>query len=181
MIESFSENVFRSDMTLSDKAKTAITLLKMLDNDKNKVAKNLGVHISTLERYLEHESLPKKLQKLIREKKMNFYTAKTIYKKTKHDEIQRNKIIESYIKKEKKDKNNFYVALKESKASDKLEDIEKNSKEIANSQKYILRSPTAQNKFIQKIAKDKNISPEMVLQNFIAVGIEEFKHGRMRI
>ena len=177
VIESFSENIFRSDMTLDDKANATKMLMKHFDNDKRQVAKAIGAHTVTVDKYLEIYSLPEILKQAVRTKKMNFETAKTIYKKTKYDQKQMKRLVESYISKNNKEKTDYYAAIKIAK---NVDDIDEEFNKIVTTEKTTLRLPTTDNNFIQKIAKEKKMVPEMVLLNLVMAGIYEYKRGKVR-
>ncbi len=177
LIESFSENIFRSDMTLMDKANATKQLMKEYDNDKRRVAETLGIATTTVDKYLDVYSLPNELKKPIRTKKMNFETAKTIHKLTRNDKERMNTLIDSYINKNSQEKSAYYIAIKTAK---NVANVDDEYNKIRSTHKTELRLPTSHNDFITSIAKDKNMTPEMVLLNLLAIGITEYKRGRVR-
>lgn len=181
IIESFSENIFRSEMTLGDKAKAAFQLLKKCNGDKKEVAKKLGVQPTTVDKYLDVYSLPSLLKDHMKKKEMNYSTAKTIYKKSKGDERHMKNLAKSYVKREGQQKTDFYTAISESNSTDSLEEIEKNYKKITKSQKMHLRLPSTHSEYIKKVANDTGIEAEMVAVNFLMVGISMHKMGKVKI
>lgn len=107
IIESLSENLFRSEMTMTDKGKAAAELLKRCNGDHKKVSEILGVHISTVKKYLEANSLSQDMKKY-QARGMNYSTARTIYKKHPSDEKQRKALSEAYLKKSSTEKSDLH-------------------------------------------------------------------------
>ena len=180
IIESFSENLFRSDMSIEDKAKAAKLLKKEFNDDIDVVAKKIGVSNVTVYSYLEYEALPKLLKDLMRTAKMNYATAKTIYKKTKNDMKQMEKITNAYIKKSPHEKSDYYIAIKESKGTN-LSDIDATFNKIKKTVKTSIRLPSSDSKYIEKLAKIKKIPQELIIAELISIGIYQIKKGRARI
>jgi len=181
IIESFSENIFRSEMTLGDKAKAAFQLLKKCNGDKKEVAKKLGVQPATVDKYLDVYSLPSLLKDYMKKKEMNYATAKTIYKKSKGDERHMKNLAKNYVKKGGQQKTDFYAAIAESNSTDSLDKIEKNYKKISKSKKMHLRLPTAESEYIKKVAKNTGIEAAIVTITLLTVGISMHKMGKVKI
>ncbi len=180
IIESFSENLFRSDMSIEDKAKAAKLLKNKFNGDINAVAKKIGVSNVTIYSYLEYESLPKLLKDLMRTAKMNYSTAKTIYKKTKNDVKQMEKITEAYLKKNIHEKSDYYIAIKESNGTT-VSDIDATFNKIKKTVKTSIRLPSSDSKYIEKLAKQRKIPQELIIAELISIGIYQIKKGRARI
>ena len=180
IIESFSENIFRSDMTIQDKAKAAKVLEKKFDGDIQAVAKKLGVTSVTVYKYLEYDSLPKLLKDLMRNAKMNYATAKTIYRKTRNDVRQMHKIVDAYLKKNPSQKADYYTAIKES-TGNKLKDVDDRYAKIKKTEKTTIRLPSRDSKYIEELAKSRNIPKELVIAELISIGIYQIKKGGAKI
>ena len=180
IIESFSENIFRSDMTISDKANATKILKKKFNGNIKTVAEKIGVSQVTVYKYLEYDAMPELLKKLLRTTKMNYSTAKTIFKKTKNDMKQMEKIVDAYLKKNIHEKSDYYTAIKESKGT-KLKDIDDTYAKIKKTVKTQIRLPSRDSKYIEELAKGKNISQELVIAELISIGIYQIKRGEAKI
>lgn len=181
VMESFSENIFRSDMTLTDKSRATQQLMAHFKNDKTLVANSLGVRKATVDRYLEVEAFPSLLKNLISKRQINFATAKTIYKMTSHDPKHMQDLIDAYIHKKLNQKADFYTVIKNSKGTESVEQLEKEFKKIRNTDKFKIRLPNRDSQYIQNIALAKKIPVEMVIAEIISVGIAVHKTGRVKL
>jgi len=180
IIESLSENLFRSEMTMTDKAKAASELLRRCKGDHKRVSEILGVHMSTVRKYLEADSLPQDMKKY-QSRGMNYATVQTIYKKHPDNEGQRKALSEAYLKKSSAEKSNFYTEILESKENDTVEDVEKKFKKNSGSKVIKIRLPSAQNKYVESLAKEKNVNAQQIIIDLIAIGVSMHKSGRVRI
>ena len=180
IIESLSENLFRSEISMIDKGKAVVALLKRCKEDKNEVAKVLGIHISTVHRYLEADELPADMKQYV-SKGMNYSTAQTISKKHPKDEKHRKKFSEAYIQKSKDEKSDFYTAIRESERNASIDDVEKNFKKIKTATTIKIRLPSRENKYVEDLAKEKNIDAKQVILELITIGISMHKSGKVII
>lgn len=64
-IVSFSENLHRRELDYNDKMTAAIELMNEMNNDKEKVAKALGITVTTLKSYLGWKDVPEEVRQMV--------------------------------------------------------------------------------------------------------------------
>jgi len=180
IIESLSENLFRSEMTMTDKGKASAELLKRCKGDRKKVSEILGVHISTVQKYLEANSISPDMKKY-QTQGMNYSTARTIYKKHPNNEKQRKALAEAYLNKSQREKSDFYTEIIESKENDTIEVVEKKFRKNKGSTTMKIKLPSTQSKYVESLAKEKNVNPQQIIIELIAIGVTMHKSGKVRI
>lgn len=74
-----------------------------------------------------------------------------------------------------------YTEILESKENDTVEDVEKKFKKNQGSTTMNIRLPSAQSKYIESLAKEKNVKPQQVIIDLIAIGVSIHKSGKVRI
>lgn len=179
-IISFSENVYRQDMTDEDKANAANELKKKLKTNA-RVSERLGVSESTVGRYLSWYTIPEKIKKFVRQGKMNSDTAKTIVNKFPDDEAFAYNVAKEYSNKAKEEKSDFYSAIKESETTDDLSQIKKKFKKIRSTTPFKIRLPSEDSKILQELAKENNSSPSQVIVTIITRTLNLYKTGKWAI
>lgn len=178
-IFSFSENVYRQDMTEEDKANAAYTLLQKLKSEEE-VATRLGVTVPTVKKYLAFRSVPDKIKKMVNSHKVSAETAREIHKQFGDDEEFAYELAKSYANRKKGEKSDFYSAIKSSKKTDTLKDIESTYKKIKSSDAYTIRLPLASSNLVKKIAAQNHSTIAVVIVQLVERSLELFKKGKMR-
>lgn len=178
-IFSFSENVYRQDMTEEDKSNAAYTLLQKLKSEEE-VAARLGVTVHTIKKYLAFRSVPDKIKKLVNSHKVSSETAREINKQFGYDEEFAYELAKSYANRKKGEKSDFYSAIKSSKKTDTLKDIESTYKKIKSSDAYTIRLPLTSSHLVKKIATQNHSTAAVIIVQLVERSLELFKKGKMR-
>lgn len=180
-ILSFSENMYRADMTMEDKSRATRELFEKF-KDLEKVAKILGVkNVQTIKRYLKYDDIPEEIRKFgqkpygdlsaneIEDIYFNFPDIKravTVAKKLAS-------LKKSTIKRRK-----MHASVKVSGADDDVETITKRADKLINMQTFKIILPDTHSKTIEKVANKRKILIEDFLTNIIEHWIDDYLSGR---
>ena len=181
MIESFSENIFRTEMTLEDKGKAAEKLLKHFDGKKETVAEKLGVSVSSIDRYLNYRAIWPELRNMVANKKITQQLAIKLYKHYPTNKKQAIKLAQEFSKRKKEEQSDYDAAISDSNQNATLDEVNKKFKTISKTQKIQIRLPTKTTQYINKISKDENLNIETIIANFVQIGVSYHQKGMVQI
>ena len=177
-IFSFSENIFREDITEDDKSNAAALLKDKLGGVKE-VADRIGVSSPTVYSYLSWRKVFPLLRRLVSEHKITPTVAKEIYKKYPDDEKFAYELATDYAKRE--DKTSAYLAIKDATAGEDLESIRKRYREYQSSEKFIIRLPKSSSKIIKDLAKQMNVNESFVLTLLVQRSLDLVIDGKVNL
>ena len=178
-IFSFSENLFREDMTEEDKSNAAALLKDKLGGKVEEVAKRLGVSTPTVYNYLSWRKVFPRLRHLVSEHKITPTVAKEIYKKYPDDEKFAYDLAIDYAKRE--DKTSYYLAIKDAVAGEKLESIQKRFKEYQSSEPFTIRLPKSSSKVIKDLADEMHVKDTYVLTLLVQRSLDLVIDGKVNL
>jgi len=180
-ILSFSENMYREDMTMEDKSTATRELFAKFKN-MEKVAIALGVkNVKTVKRYLRYDDIPEELRK---------------YGKKPHGDLFANEIEDIYfnfpdltravavakklasLKKGTLKRRKMHASVKVSSAYDNVETISKRADKFISMQTFTIILPDTRSKTVEKVANARKIPIEDFLTNIVENWIDEYLSGR---
>ena len=180
-ILSFSENMYRTDMTMEDKSKATRELFGKFKN-MEKIAKVLGVkNVQTVRRYLKYDDIPEEIRK---------------YGKKPYGDLSANEIEDIYfkvpdmkraiavakklasLKKSTVKRRKMHASIKVSNPGDNVETISRHADKLIRMQTFKIVLPDTHSKTIEKIANIRKISAEDFMTNIIERWISDYLSGR---
>lgn len=180
-ILSFSENMYRADMTIEDKS-TATRELFDKFKDMDKVAVALGVkNVNTVKRYLKYDDIPDELRK---------------YGRNPHGDLFANEIEDIYfnfpdlkravavakklssLKKGTVKRRKMHASVKVSSSHDDVETISKRADKFIRMQTFKIILPDTRSKTLEKVASVRKIPIEDFLVNIVENWIDEYLNGK---
>lgn len=179
-ILSFSENIFREDMTEDDKADATSQLKKQL-GDVGEVAKHLGISKSSVYNFLSWRSVFPRLRKMVSKGKIPPLVAKQIYRKFSNDEEFAYELAKAYAARSNKEKSDFFAAIKDANPKDSLDVIKRKFKKFSTSESFTIRLPKSSSKLVKTFAKKMNITPSFVIVELVERSLDLLKRGRFRL
>lgn len=176
-ILSFSENMYRADMTIEDKS---IATRELFDKFKNmdKVAIALGVkNVNTVKRYLKYDDIPDELRKYGKKPDGDLFAneIEDIYfnfPDLKHAVNVAKKL--SSLKKGTIKRRKMHASIKISSAYDTVETISKRADKSLRMQTFKIILPDARSKTLEKVANVRKMPIEDFLVNIVENWIDEY-------
>lgn len=180
-ILSFSENMYRADMTMEDKSHATRELFTKFKN-MEKVAKVLGVkNVQTVKRYLRYDDIPEELKK---------------YGRKPHGDLSANEVEDIYfnfpdparaivvakklvsIQKSTIKRKKMHASVKEAAASDDVAAIIKRADKLIHMQTFTIVLLDTRSKTLEKVASARKIPIEDFLANIVESWIDNYLSGR---
>ena len=180
-ILSFSENMYRADMTMEDKSHATRELFTKLKK-MERVAKVLGVkNVQTVKRYLRYDDIPEELKK---------------YGRKPHGDLSANEVEDIYfnypdqtravniakmlasIKKSTIKRQKTHASIKMAVASDDITAITKRANKLIHVQTFKIVLLDTRSKTLEKVASTRKISIEDFIVNIVESWIDGYLSGR---
>ena len=180
-ILSFSENMYRADMTMEDKSHATRELFTKLKK-MERVAKVLGVkNVQTVKRYLRYDDIPEELKK---------------YGRKPHGDLSANEVEDIYfnypdqtravniakmlasIKKSTIKRQKTHASIKMAVASDDITAITKRANKLIHVQTFKIVLLDTRSKTLEKVASARKISIEDFIVNIVESWIDGYLSGR---
>ena len=179
-ILSFSENMYRENMTVDDKSNATRNLFEKFHSIE-KVAEVLGIrNVNTVKRYLRYDNIPNELRTY--GKKPYDLFAKEIediyfqFPDIKKAIIVAKKL--STIKKGTKKRRKMHASIQLSSPSDNIDTLTNRAEKLIRMQTFKIILPDERSKTLEKIAIGDGVSTTDFITKIIENWIDEYLHGR---
>lgn len=179
-ILSFSENMYREDMTMEDKSNATRELFEKF-KDMGKVANQLGIKdVKTIKRYLKYDDIPEELRRYGRKPYDLFANEiEDIY--FNFPDLKRAVAVAkklASIKKGTLKRRKMHASVKESSAYDDVDTISKRADKFIHMQTFKIILPDSSSKTLEKVANARKIPIEDFLAKIVDNWIDEYLSGR---
>ena len=180
-ILSFSENMYRADMTIEDKSTATRELFDKFKN-MDKVAIALGVKdVNTVKRYLKYDDIPDELRKYGRKPHGDLFANEIEDIYFNFPDLKRAVAVAkklSSLKKGTVKRRKMHASVKASNAYDDIETISKRADKFIRMQTFKIILPDSRSKTLEKVASVRKIPIEDFLVNIVENWIDEYLSGR---
>ena len=180
-ILSFSENMYRADMTIEDKSTATRELFDKFKN-MDKVAIALGVkNVNTVKRYLKYDDIPDELRKYGRKPHGDLFANEIEDIYFNFPDLKRAVVVAkklSSIKKGTVKRRKMHASVKVSSVYDDVETISKRADKFIHMQTFKIILPDSRSKTLEKVASVRKIPIEDFLVNIVENWIDEYLSGR---
>lgn len=173
---SLSENLYRQPMNDDDISNATYDLLQKLKT-REKVAIALGQSVNKVKKYLGYKRLPEELKDVVREKKITPQQAIDIFSKFPEEKKAVTVAKELGSIKTRGKKAKLYHAIKTSATTDDLSTIRKSAEKLEKTIVYEIILPDFKAKLLEKIALQRKVTVEDILQQIIDQWTDRYERG----